>query len=105
MASISFKCSECGQKYVLGENALVATGEGIMSDLGAFTGFTSNSVSVENRNNPDYIEVVSWSELPPHGRRNQEREKQRLETLLKEGQARWWKCLECNTIQQYEIQS
>jgi hypothetical protein len=100
---ISFKCSKCGQKYVLGENALVAMGEGLLDDAGAFTGFTGNQVGGDNRNDPDYIRPTVWSKLPPEGRRNQEREKRRLEEVLGAGQSRWWKCLKCNTIQQYEL--
>ena len=100
---ISFYCAECGQQYTLGRDAQLATSLGIMADLGAIAKNDKGSSFVDNRDDPDYIAPVSWSDLTPEGACRQQEEINRLIPLLATGRTRWWKCKNCDKVQTYEL--
>jgi hypothetical protein len=100
-----FKCSGCGQVYILGENALVATVSGMMGGAKGFTILGTGGSLVDNHSNPDLVGLLrrDWNSLDQPEMNEQLVEIRRISAQLKSGQSRWWRCRECDAVQTYVL--
>lgn len=95
MATVSLRCINCNQYYVLGKNAKVVSSLGFLDEIkgidilsGASPGFM---------NTPDLIDLCVWAALSAEDKRKQEK----IIRMIKRGQRIQWTCKKCNAMNNY----
>jgi hypothetical protein len=102
--TISICCGKCGQKYILGKDALVMTSFGLAGSFGSASYSAGDSSFINNSNDPDMVDSINgtWDELEHSTKLSQEAEINRLEPILTSGRSRWWRCQKCFEVQTYK---
>ena len=93
MATVSLRCINCGQHYMLGNNARVVSGLGLLDKIKSNDILGSGGIGFMS--NSDLIDLCVCGALSPEEKRKQEK----IIGMIKKGQRS--QCKKCNATQNY----
>ena len=103
--TICVTCKKCGQSFAIGEDALVSTFFMTVSDHLASISLSNDPGDIYKTSPtaPDLIAHLGrpWGSLNPASTQKQELAIQKINSLLKTGEPRWWRCDNCKEVQEY----
>ena len=100
MNAFCIRCMSCNKRYILGEDAAIATTSGLFSHLGGGGFMIGGSPQNDGtRDDPDLVDASSLD--PAEYAERFGAEVERITSSLASEMQRWWKCDSCKFVQPY----